>query len=66
MKRLYDLRVNSGMLFSIQHADSVHAMTSLVGFEALLRKKSFHIWPAFLYRMGLTTDQMPFDQESQA
>ena len=66
-KDYYDLRVNSGDALSVfKYVDSVHTMTSLVGFEALLRKKKvFTYGQPFYAGWGLTTDQMPFDRRNR-
>ena len=54
-KQYFDLRVESGDALALfDKVDSVHTMTSLVGFEALLRnKKSIYLWATVLFGMGI-------------
>jgi capsular polysaccharide export protein len=48
---------NANITFCIKNADSVHTITSLSGFEALLRGKTVHVYGAPFYSgWGLTED----------
>lgn len=60
-KNFYDLRVEDGDALSLfDKVDSVHTMTSLVGFEALLRQKKVYTYGQPFYAgWGLTCDLMP-------
>lgn len=59
-KNYYDLEVKSGDAISLfKYVDSVHTMTSLVGFEALLRNKKVYTYGLPFYAgWGLTVDAM--------
>lgn len=63
-KKYYDMKVDSGdaiVLFDSVH--SVHTMTSLVGFEALLRNKKVYTYGQPFYAgWGLTIDAMPIER----
>jgi len=48
------------------HIDAVHTMTSLVGFEALLRGVAVHCWGLPFYAgWGLTNDHLPHPRRSR-
>lgn len=48
------------------HIDAVHTLTSLVGFEALLRGVAVHCWGLPFYAgWGLTTDHLPHPRRSR-
>lgn len=50
----------------LQHADEVHTMTSLTGFEALLRDKTVHCYGQPFYAgWGLTHDHLPVPRRTR-
>ena len=63
-KKYYDLKVESGDALALfDSIDSVHTMTSLVGFEALLRNKKVYTYGQPFYAgWGLTIDLMPIER----
>ena len=66
-KNYYDQKVESGDAISLFDAvDSVHTMTSLVGFEALLRKKKVYTYGQPFYSgWGLTIDRNPIERRNR-
>jgi capsular polysaccharide export protein len=66
-KNYYDQIVKSGDALSLfDSVDSVHTMTSLVGFEALLRKKKVYTYGQPFYAgWGLTIDTMPNERRNR-
>ena len=66
-KQYYDLRVESGDALALfDRVDSVHTMTSLVGFEALLRNKKVYTYGQPFYSgWGLTIDAMPIERRNR-
>ncbi|RIY31127.1 hypothetical protein CKF54_07560 [Psittacicella hinzii] len=56
----------ANILDCIAQVDEVHTMTSLAGFEALLRGKQVHCYGIPFYAgWGLTTDHLPCDRRSR-
>jgi capsule polysaccharide modification protein lipA len=54
------------ILTCLQHADEVHTMTSLTGFEALLRGKTVHCYGQPFYSgWGLTGDEHPLPRRTR-
>ncbi|MFV2030309.1 capsular polysaccharide biosynthesis protein [Neisseria sp. S1] len=54
------------ILTCLEHADEVHTMTSLTGFEALLRGKQVYCYGLPFYAgWGLTHDFLPIDRRSR-
>lgn len=54
------------ILACLQHADEVHTMTSLTGFEALLRGKKVHCYGQPFYAgWGLTQDHLPIPRRNR-
>jgi capsular polysaccharide export protein len=66
-KNYYDHKVESGDALALFDAvDSVHTMTSLVGFEALLRNKKVYTYGQPFYSgWGLTIDTMPNERRNR-
>ena len=66
-KQYFDLRVESGDALALfDKVDSVHTMTSLVGFEALLRNKKVYTYGQPFYSgWGLTIDAMPIERRNR-
>ena len=66
-KNYYDQKVESGDALALFDAvDSVHTMTSLVGFEALLRNKKVYTYGQPFYSgWGLTIDTMPNERRNR-
>ena len=66
-KNYYDQIVKLGDALSLfDSVDSVHTMTSLVGFEALLRKKKVYTYGQPFYAgWGLTIDAMPIKRRNR-
>ena len=66
-KKYYDHKVESGDALTLFDAvDSVHTMTSLVGFEALLRNKKVYTYGQPFYSgWGLTIDTMPNERRNR-
>ena len=49
----------------LQECDRVSTMTSLTGFEALIRNKQVHVWGSPFYAgWGLTTDELEFPERT--
>lgn len=49
----------------LQECDRVSTMTSLTGFEALIRNKPVHVWGSPFYAgWGLTTDELEFSERT--
>jgi capsular polysaccharide export protein len=67
-RNFYDLRVEKGDAFTLfNKVDSVHTMTSLVGFEALLRNKKVYTYGMPFYAgWGLTIDLMNFERRGRS
>ncbi|MGJ8522698.1 hypothetical protein R84981_001389 [Carnimonas sp. R-84981] len=59
-KTLYDFNVSGANIIDLlDHVDSVHTMSSLTGFEALLRNVRVHCWGMPFYAgWGLTEDEI--------
>ena len=63
----YDMKFESGDALALfDHVSSVHTMTSLVGFEALLRNKRVYTYGQPFYAgWGLTNDAMQIERRNQ-
>ena len=66
-KKYYDIKVESGDALALfDSVDSVHTMTSLVGFEALLRNKKVYTYGLPFYAAwGLTIDEMAIERRNR-
>lgn len=66
-KEFYDYKVESGDAITLfDSVDTVHTMTSLTGFEALIRKKKVYTYGKPFYAgWGLTNDLMNFKSRSR-
>lgn len=61
-----DIIENANILNCIQQVDEVHTLTSLAGFEALLRGKIVHCYGVPFYsNWGLTIDHMPMPRRQR-
>ena len=57
---------NCDILSCLKCADEVHTMTSLTGFEALLRGKTVHCYGLPFYAgWGLTSDKLPIERRTR-
>lgn len=57
---------NANVIDCIQHAEEIHTMTSLTGFEALLHGKKVHCYGGPFYAgRGLTVDHFPLPQRKR-
>ena len=60
------IEIEASIISCIQYADEVHTMTSLTGFDALLRdKKVFTYGSPFYSGWGLTEDRHPVDRRTR-
>ena len=61
-----EMAVNADIFACIDAADEVHTMTSLTGFEALIRGKKVHCYGIPFYAgWGLTTDEIKSDRRNR-
>lgn len=61
-----DIVENANILDCIMQVDEVHTMTSLAGFEALLRGKVVHCYGLPFYsNWGLTSDELKLDRRTR-
>ncbi|SMB85462.1 capsular polysaccharide export protein [Pasteurella testudinis DSM 23072] len=66
LKYADDIIENINILNCIQQVDEVHTMTSLAGFEALLRNKIVHCYGLPFYsNWGLTVDHLPLTRRQR-
>lgn len=61
------IEIEASIISCIQYSDEVHTMTSLTGFDALLRdKKVFTYGSPFYSGWGLTEDRHPVDRRTRS